>query len=317
MAYNPLEYRGAVIDVGTNSVKLLVADVLGQAVVPVLETSEQTRLGAGFYDTRQLQPERIENTARVVAGFAVRARGLGAVRLRVIATSAAREAINGADLSTALAAASGVPTEIISGEQEADWGFAGVVSNPVFAGRELMILDVGGGSTEVILGQSGTASGRPSFRQSFPLGSVRCLERFRCGNAPSAADLREVRHALAEFLQTNVRQAVVLAGMTRPVHHAVGIGGTTAILALIHHQTPRFDRDLVEATEFSGPALSELVERLWRLPLDQRRELPGLPPERADVILFGAVIYEAFMREFELQSLAISLRGLRYAALLS
>lgn len=317
VALNAVEFRGAVIDVGTNSVKLLVADVRDQAVTPVLETSEQTRLGAGFYDSHQLQPERIDHTARVVGRFAAQARELGAIRVRVIATSAAREAKNGADLRAALDTASGIVTEVISGEQEADWGFAGVVSNPVFAGRPLMILDVGGGSTEVILGCSGPRPVRPDFRQSFPLGSVRYLERFRCGTAPTAADLASVRAALADYLRREVRAALEQAKAPLEVQTAVGIGGTTAILALIHHRCVQFDRELIEATEFSAPALTELVERLWSLPLEERRKLPGLPPERADVILFGAAIYEAILREFRLTTLAISLRGLRYAALLT
>lgn len=310
-------FRGAVIDVGTNSVKLLVGDVHEGAVTPVVETSQQTRLGAGFYDSRMLQPGRIEATAQAVARFAVQARDLGAIRVRVIATSAAREAVNGSDLRHALDAASGVPTEIISGELEADWGFAGVVSNPALAGRDLLILDVGGGSTEVMIGRSTPPPARPDFRQSFPLGSVRLLERFRCGTAPAPDDLSSVRDHLEGFLRKEVWPMVQATLPHRTITQAIGIGGTTAILALIHHERDAFDRDLIESTTFPAAELSRLVERLWSLPLDQRRRLPGLPPERADVILFGAAIYEAILKAFQLESLAISLRGLRHAALVA
>jgi exopolyphosphatase / guanosine-5'-triphosphate,3'-diphosphate pyrophosphatase len=118
--------RRAVIDVGTNSVKLLVADVAGGQVSPVIEESQQTRLGRDFYETHRLQPEAIARTARSVAVLAGKARALRAASIRVIATSAAREAKNPGDLTAAIQAAAGLPTEIISGEQEAEWSFQGV-----------------------------------------------------------------------------------------------------------------------------------------------------------------------------------------------
>src|SRR5579863_9057007 len=113
--------RCAVIDVGTNSIKLLVADVAGVVVEPVWEGSEQTRLGAGFFETRRLKSPAIEHTAKAVAAFAVRAHELGAVSTRVIATSAARDALNADDLTSAIERAAGLKVEILSGEQEAEW----------------------------------------------------------------------------------------------------------------------------------------------------------------------------------------------------
>ena len=112
--------RRAVIDVGTNSIKLLVADVRDGTVQPVLENSEQTRLGAGFFESNRLQPHAVEQTARAVAAFAERARELGAISTRVIATSAARDAVNAADLTSAIESAVKLQVEIISGDQEAD-----------------------------------------------------------------------------------------------------------------------------------------------------------------------------------------------------
>src|ERR1041385_2114147 len=118
--------RRAVIDVGTNSIKLLVADVDGRDVKPVWEESKQTRLGKGFYDSHRLQPEAIAKTAEAVEKFAMRAREHGATAPQVIATSAARDAINGHELTSAIKATSGLAVEIISGEKEADWVFQGV-----------------------------------------------------------------------------------------------------------------------------------------------------------------------------------------------
>src|SRR5580765_3776931 len=161
--------RRAVIDVGTNSVKLLVADVTGRNVEPLLEDGRQTRLGKGFYETHRLQAVAIAQTALAVGEFCKAAEKLGAVNIRVIATSAARDAENPGELIAAVQKACGLRLEVISGEQEAEWAFRGAMSNPKLSRAPLLLLDVGGGSTEFILGQGDEIS----FRHSYPLGAVR------------------------------------------------------------------------------------------------------------------------------------------------
>ena len=293
--------------------KVLLADVTGRTVTPRWETSEQTRLGRGFYETHRLQPEPLAATATAVARFAVAARARGAESLRVIATSAARDATNRNELLAAIHAASGLTTEVIAGETEAEWAFAGVASAPDLAGQRLLVLDVGGGSTEFILG----AHGQLEFRASFPLGSVRVLELLQPGDAPSPAQLAACRAWLREFLGREVAPKLRPAFATHGLpERTLGVGGSTALLALIRHARNDFERELVEATRFSPAELSALVTRLWSLPLAQRRQLPGLPPERADVILTGAAIYEAVLDVFALPELGISTRGLRFAALM-
>lgn len=304
--------RRAVIDVGTNSVKILVGDVSPDGIVtPVLETSEQTRLGRGFYETHRLQPGPIAATAAAVSRFVGLARDYGTNAVRVIATSAARDAENRGDLLSALESAAGVRVEVISGDTEAEWAFAGVGSAPGLNRSRMLVLDVGGGSTEFILG----SQGRPEFRQSFQLGSVRLFEQLQPGDAPSPADLARARSELAEFLRREVAPTLEPALANGPPERVFGVGGSTSILALIKAGVAAFDRDLVEGTRFPQPELSALVERLWSLPLAKRRQLPGLPPERADVILTGAAIYEAVLLVFGFPELSASTRGLRFAAL--
>jgi len=302
----------AVIDVGTNSVKVLVGDVAPDgSVEPLLETSEQTRLGRGFYETHRLQPEPIAATAAAVGRFVRLAREHGAATVRVVATSAARDAKNRDELLAALLAAGGIPVEVISGETEADWAFAGVCSAPALANAPVLVLDVGGGSTEFILG----TAGRPCLRRSFQLGSVRLFEQLRPGDCPTSADLERARQRLREFLGDEVAPSLSGPLSEHPPARVVGVGGSTAILALIRAGMDCFDRALIESTRFGNNELSVLVERLWSLPLLERRKLPGLPPERADVILIGAAIYEAILRAFGFPELSVSTRGLRYAAL--
>src|SRR6266700_2474482 len=177
--------RRAVIDVGTNSIKLLVADVSGHDVRPVCEDSKQTRLGQAFYETPRLQPAAIASTAKAVAHFADLARKHQAASIRVIATSAARDALNPEALTEAIQTASGLKVEIITGDLEADWVFQGVTSDPCLAEAPLLLLDVGGGSAEFIVGQGE----HKHFRRSFPLGSVRLLENIDPSDPPKSEEL--------------------------------------------------------------------------------------------------------------------------------
>jgi exopolyphosphatase/guanosine-5'-triphosphate,3'-diphosphate pyrophosphatase len=308
--------RRAVIDVGTNSVKLLVADVRGTDVQPVLEDSAQTRLGQGFYETHLLQPEAIAQTARAVKAFAAQAHELHAQAIRVIATSAARDAKNSYDLTNAIAAASGLPTQIISGDQEAEWAFAGVTSDARFAASPLLLLDVGGGSTEFILGHEREIH----FRRSFPLGTVRLLEKFPLSDPPTAAQLAASRAWLAEFFRAEILPALAPAMQREtkldPRHRQirlVGTGGTATILARMAAGLADFDRDRIESARLTLAAVRDRTAQLWSLPLAERATLPGLPRKRADVILPGVLIFEAVLAELGLDELAVSTRGLRFA----
>ena len=323
--------RRAVIDVGTNSVKLLVADLAGHAIQPICEQSKQTRLGHGFYETHRLQTEAIAATANAVADFAAVAHQAQAVSIRVFATSAAREAVNREELIAAIEQASGLKVEVISGEQEAEWGFQGVTSDPQLARAPLLLVDVGGGSTQFVFG----SGGRVLFRHSFPVGSVRLLETIPCSDPPQPAELAACRQWLKDFLRNEVRpnlmpaiEGVTAAGGieqsltasvatgTRGGLLLVGVGGTATILGCMEAGLETFDRARIEATRLTAARLSWHLDRLWSLPLEQRKATIGLPKNRADIILMGVAVYGAVMDEFGFLELRLSTRGLRFAALI-
>lgn len=306
--------RQAVIDVGTNSIKLLVGDVSDGLVTPIEERSEQTRLGAGFYEHHVLQPTPIARTATTVARYVAMAREQEAASIRIVATSAARDAKNPGDLFNAIQRSCGLRVEIISGDQEAEWVFRGVTSDLRYHDRKLLILDVGGGSTEFILGEHD----HHSFRQSFPMGSVRLLEQLHPGDPPSLADIANCRQWLADFFRQEITPALASAlnEETTPGITLVGTGGTTTILARMQHKMTGFDREIIENTRLSRERVLDYVVHLWSLPLAERKKIPGLPPQRADVILMGAAIYEAVMTRFHFPELCVSTRGLRFGALL-
>ncbi len=306
--------RRAVIDVGTNSVKILVAEVENRVIEPLLEKSRQTRLGRGFYETRRLQSEAIAQTAAAVAEFSGLARQWQAVRTRVIATSATREAVNQQELTAAIQQAAAVPVEIIPGEQEAEWAFQGVSTDPDLADQPLLIIEVGGGSTQLVLGKNH----HHSFRQSFPIGAVRLMEKLRPGDPPSLADLAGSRGWLTDFFNQQVAPAIEssLNDSLRRELRLVGTGGTSTVLACMAHELRAFDRARIEGTRLSQRQVLETMVRLWSLPHAERRKIVGLPPNRADIILMGVAIYEAVLQHFQLQELYISTRGLRFGVLL-
>lgn len=305
--------RRAVIDVGTNSVKLLVAEVCGRQVSPIHEESKQTRLGRGFYETHQLQPEPIARTAEAVWEFAEIARDHGAASIRVIATSAARDAMNPRDLTHSIERASGLKTEIISGAQEAEWAFQGVTTDADLAAHPLLLLDVGGGSTEFIIGR-----GREKhFAHSFPLGTVRLMEKFPHSDPPTGVELQAAHDWLKKFLHKEVRpQIQPILSKESGIIQLVGTGGTTSILARMEKKLDRFDREKIERTTLSRETVVRWREQLWSLPLAARKEIAGLPKLRADVILTGVLIFEAVMEEFKFSELRVSTRGLRFAAVM-
>jgi len=304
--------RHAVIDVGTNSVKLLVAEVGAGGLRPLAELSEQTRLGRGFYETHLLLPEAIALTAKAVSEFAHAARDLGASSTRVIATSAARDAVNRASLIEAIQNASALQVEVVSGEVEAELVFRGVATDPALRGKKLLILDVGGGSTEFIVGEGE----HHQFRQSFDIGTVRLLEKLRPADPPSPQDLKNCRTRLKEFVAHQIGIPIRSALGDPGNVSLVGTGGTTTILARMEKRLPAFTREEIEGTVITRERVIHWMDELWSLSVEERRNIIGVPPNRADIVPMGVAIYEALMDEFGFAEVFVSTRGLRFGALM-
>jgi exopolyphosphatase/guanosine-5'-triphosphate,3'-diphosphate pyrophosphatase len=307
--FDQTENCRAVIDIGSNSVKLLIADVAGGEVTPLLREGEQTRLGRGVFETGLLQPAAIEETTRAATAFATKAREHGATQIRVLATSAARDAANCGELTGAMAAA-GLKLEIISGEAEAELVLCGVRSHPDFAKGPLAIIDVGGGSTELLVVDDKTLQ----VQHSFQLGTVRWLEKNPPSDPPTDAERDQLVQALDGFLEVQIGP---LLGEVPLPDTLVGTGGTSVFLARILKKSGKLSAEELESLSISMVEVRDLSKRLWVMTMAERRQLPGLPANRADVILFGATIYEAVMRRCGFSKLRPSLRGVRHGALLS
>ncbi len=306
--------RLAAIDVGTNTVLLLVAERRGGALAAVRERAEITRLGRGVDATGRLDTAAIRDTVQVLAAFAREARALGATRIACVATSAAREAANGAEVFSAAQAAAGLVPEVISGDEEArlvwtsawrDFGSSSGAKAREGPSGPLAVLDVGGGSTELSFGDGPLPSGRTSLR----IGAVRLTERHVRSDPPDAADTARLREA-ARVALAEVRQLALPRG-----GRLVGVAGTVTTLSAVAQALPVYDAERVHGATLARAEVERLVTRLAGLTVAERAALPGMEPKRADVILAGAVIVAEAMAILGFDRLTVSDRGVRWGLL--
>lgn len=297
--------RFATIDIGTNSVLLLVAERSQQGpFIAVKERAEVTRLGRNVDATHKLSEQGMAETLATLERFADEARALGAEQIAVSATSAARDASNGALFLEQARTRANVTVEIISGELEAELSFAAVRADFASGSTPLLVIDIGGGSTEFIYG---APDGTVAFRRSFDVGSVRLTERFIRTDPPQPEERAAIEahlHALFENLPQRPAGAVL-----------VGVAGTVTTLLAVDNAIDPYDAAKIHGATLTLEALEQVTNRLLGLPLAERQKLPGLQPKRADVICAGALILLAALRGLKLDRCTVSDRGLRWGLL--
>jgi exopolyphosphatase/guanosine-5'-triphosphate,3'-diphosphate pyrophosphatase len=298
--------RIASIDVGTNTVLLLVAERRGAALAPVVERAEITRLGRGVDASGRLDAAAIRETVEVLAAYAREARALGAAHVVCVATSAARDASNGAEFFEAARAAAGLVPEVITGDEEARLVYASAWRDFGAAGRgPLAVLDVGGGSTEFTFGEGPLPSGRTSLQ----VGAVRLTERHVRADPVSPAELEALRAAARAALAPLSRMHLPPGG------RLVGVAGTVTTLCAVAQALPAYDATRVHGASLSLAETEALVGRLAALTVEARAALPGMEPKRADVILAGAMVVAEAMHATGFDRLTVSDRGVRWGLL--
>lgn len=266
----------AAIDIGTNSMRLLV---LAEDGTEILRRVEVTGLGTGVDATGHFAEDRLRDTLGVMGEFGDAIRHLGAHNVAAVATSATRDAVNGAELTGEVAELIGIVPEVISGEREAVLSFAGATRGRQ-SGRYIVI-DIGGGSTEFILGSIGGESRTIESAVSIDLGSVRLTDRLitdrpvPAGTVKAAAD-----HALAAF------NGVPVAGSAE----VIGVAGTFTSLAAIVQHLPEYNRSRVDGYALSGRDIQSAVTTLAAMTIAETEAIPSLDPKRAPVILAGSII---------------------------
>jgi exopolyphosphatase / guanosine-5'-triphosphate,3'-diphosphate pyrophosphatase len=299
--------RVAVVDLGTNSTRLLVADVSNGQVKELERRTTVTRLGQGVEATGRLADEAIARVSEALAAYREVIDRRGAERIIAVATSAMRDAANGPAFREEIRKRFGIDARTISGDEEARLTFLGATSgrNP---DSETLVIDIGGGSTEYV---SGRAGGDPGFHVSTRMGSVRFTERHLKSDPPEHGELI----ALAEDAR-GVIKADVPREVREGVEHGIAVAGTATTLAAIDQELDPYDPDKVHGYRVNIGGCERIVAQLAALTVAERRGVTGLHPDRAPTIVAGAVILLESMRAFGLDEIEVSESDILHGAAL-
>ena len=299
--------RYAVIDVGTNSVKFHVGERAADgAIRGIVDRAEVTRLGEGLDDTGRLSAEPIGRTVDAIAAMADEAGRHGAEAIAAVGTAGLRIAPNAADLLAAVETRSGIRIEVIPGEDEARLAYLAAKAGlgPRFAAGAIVVFDTGGGSSQFTFGRGGQVDERFSVN----VGAVRLTERFGLDGVVSDDALAAALTAIGEDL-------AALDGRARP-DAVVGMGGAVTNLAAVRHGLATYDPEVVQGTVLDADEIDRQIGVYRERTADARREIVGLQPNRAEVILAGACIVRTVLAKLGRDALTVSDRGLRHGVAL-
>jgi exopolyphosphatase / guanosine-5'-triphosphate,3'-diphosphate pyrophosphatase len=299
--------RVAAIDCGTNSIRLLVADVPAEgAHTDLARRMEVVRLGQGVDATGRLAPEAIERTRRVLEEYAATARELGATAVRMVATSATRDAANRADFEDMVVATLGQKPDVVPGREEAELSFLGATASLDAAARAhgnapprppFLVVDIGGGSTEFVLGDAGGVRAA----RSVDIGCVRLTERHLRSDPPDADEIGRA--------EADIRAALALVLEEVPVGEAaslVGLAGSVTTVAALALQLPAYDPVAIHGSRIGVGAVRSVTAGLLTATRERRAALPVMHPGRVDVIGAGSLILRVLMDAFALDEVVVS-----------
>lgn len=298
----------AAIDIGSNSVRMEAAEVTPRAngalpSIRVLASERQvTRLGASVFRTGSVSPEAMDFVCASLANMAQTYKRLEPVAIRAVATSAVRDARNQQEFLARVSAAAGTPVEIISGQEEARLIHMGVQSRWPHPKQRVLMIDIGGGSAELILSDSG----RILLAVSKQLGALRLSELFLRSEPPKPTEL----HRLDEYIEERLASAVRRIG-TLPIHRVIATSATAAAVVCAVNQVPRAKRDFSDRLRASTAQIRALYGLLSSSTLEQRRKVVGIGPRRAEIIIPGTAVLLRVLKDLSLPSLYYSVAGVR------
>lgn len=308
-ASRPQPARYATIDIGTNSVKMLIVDVSGVDVTLVFDQSIVTRLGEGMQaQAQRLREVPMRRTLDAIAGFVSVAQTHGVREIAAVGTAALRNAQNQAEFLNRVQERCGLNIAVIPGEEEARLSYLAVRWDAHWRHcARLLVIDIGGGSTEIIQGEAHT--GRIAARTSVNWGAVKLSEQYLKSDPPTITQLASANHAAAEgFALIHVSEEL------RSDFRVVGVGGTLTNLGAMDIQAA-VDPEALHGHVLIADTLEAQITRLASVSLAQRKQIPGLDPNRADIILGGAILLSQALAHIGSVSVDISTRGLRWGVL--
>ena len=291
--------RVAVLDIGTNSTRLLIADVVdGRVTAELVRHSNVTRLGAGVDVEGRLREDAMQRVYSTLDGYRAEIDEHRVQTAVAVLTSAVRDSANGGQFSDTVHERYGIQPHVLSGDQEAQLTFLGATSERDPADiTPTLVVDIGGGSTEVVIG----SGHRAGFHVSTQAGAVRQTERHIHEDPPTDAELEEVAADVRSILT-----AAVPDQQRDAVRHAIAVAGTATSLAAIAQHLEPYDPERVHGYRLSADQCREILQRLAAMMLDERRQVAGLNPDRAPTIVAGTVILGEVLKLFELDQIEVS-----------
>jgi len=296
--------RVAVIDVGTNSARLLVADVAGGKVTPVERRSTVTRLGRGVDLSGRLSAEAVEDACGAIGGYVAALEELGAESVDAVATSAVRDAANGSAFVAELRERFALSARVLDGEEEARLTYLGATSEHTPT-EPTLVVDIGGGSTELIVGTGEEIS----FHTSLQAGVVRHTERHIASDPPTALELEALAGDVRGLIEDAVAGAEASAG--------IAVAGTPTSLAAIELELEPYDPTRVHGHVLALPSIQRMLSGLASVPLAERIQVTGMHADRAPTIVSGVVILVETMRAFGLEEIEVSEHDILYGTAIS
>ena len=294
--------RYAAVDIGSNSTRMLAAEVTpGEPPRSLASEREVTRLGESVFRTGRISLEAMDGVMRVLARMAETYRKLGVSGVRVVATSAVRDATNSAEFISRASSTLGVPVEIITGREEARLIHQGVMARWPQSGKSVLIVDIGGGSAEIIASRDGQLLDAASK----PLGAVRLQENFLAADPPASRAL----HQLAEFVDEKLDETVLSMGTKWD--RVIATSSTAAAVVCAVNEVPRAKREDADRLRVTTVQVRQLYRRLASLNLEGRRKVPGIGPRRAEIIVAGAGTLLRILERFDAQAMYYSAAGVR------
>jgi exopolyphosphatase/guanosine-5'-triphosphate,3'-diphosphate pyrophosphatase len=300
--------RVAVVDIGTNTTRVLAADVEDGRVQELARETNVTRLGEGVDATGRLADAAIERVTATLEDYKRVIDELRPARTIALATSATRDSANGEEFRQMLHDRFGLDAHIIPGDEEARLTFLGATAARPPGEGPLVVIDIGGGSTEFVVGKAGSD---PSFRVSTQAGSVRQTERHLKEDPPSDEDLLMLRAAIRSIIEDAIPAEV--RGETQA---GVAVAGTATSLAAIDQKLDPYDPEKVDGYRLTLEAAERMLAELAAIPLEERKQVPGLHPDRAPTIVAGAAILVESMRVFGLPAVEVSEADILHGAAL-
>ncbi|HCX73474.1 MAG TPA: Ppx/GppA family phosphatase [Candidatus Cloacimonas sp.] len=290
----------AILDIGTNSIKFFAFSIENGKAKTLVDTNNIARLGEGLSQTGKISNTAMQRNITALREFQQKARELNVEEITAVGTMCLRTAQNSSEFIQKVKNELDLDIEVIKGEEEARLSYLAVLSTIGKTNKDLCVFDTGGGSTEFIFGEGTELKNRISLN----LGAVHPTEKFLLSDPVTKQEQEKMMAYIKDFFQPHLN--------SRRPEILIGIGGTVTSMGAVKHKMVKYDPQIIQGTKITADEVDELMELFRNKTIEQRKQIPGLQPKRADVILAGAAIVKTIMDIFRINSFTISDRGLRH-----